>query len=250
MFYPIANEREVKKKREEKIYLDGFLKSLGQDAEIITADSESPDFVLRYKGQMIGLEISRVYISDGEGLDTLQARESQGTKILFKAQRAYKEFGGLPVLVQVVFHPGYSLSKLPVNETAKALASLVKDLRPGERSSREWRPEDTMNPLPDEITYIRVLSVPNEDLAHWSVARGGWAASLTSERLQERIDEKSKRLPVYQQRNATNWLLLVVNSTNPSQLFKHPTNPDEIKVESPFSKTFLYLYPENQIYEL
>lgn len=88
------------------------------------------------------------------------------------------------------------------------------------------------------------------NFSHWSVARAGWVPNLQPIILQERINAKKLLLPSYCKEVDEDWLLIFANQTNPSQMFTAPKDLNNIKFNSPFSKTFLYLYPENKVHEL
>ena len=244
------NERENRKKREELIFLENFLKIAEPEAEIIETDRESPDFILRQNGRLIGVEVTKIFISNEKGPNTLQARESKASQIISRAQQYYQSSGEPSVSVNIVFHPGYDLTKVLVDSTASLLASFVKDLKLADGQSVSWKPEEAVSPLPDEISYVQVRRVPEASMAHWGMAGAGWVASLSASILQERIDAKKKLLPNYLKEVDEHWLLMVANKTKPSQMLKTPDGLDDFKVQSPFSRTFFYPYPENRIYEL
>jgi hypothetical protein len=114
----------------------------------------------------------------------------------------------------------------------------------------ELRPEDFEGLLPDEISSLRALGVPTFEMAHWAVLRAGWAARVTVQALQARVDEKRKRLPKYQETVKENWLVIVADATKPSGLFDERSEFDARGISSPFSKTFLYGYPNRLLVEL
>lgn len=87
-------------------------------------------------------------------------------------------------------------------------------------------------------------------MAHWSVARAGWVAPVTSGALQSRVNEKARRLPEYQNKVEENWLVIVADRTKPSQMFDAKPDFDPRGISSPFSRTFFYGYPETTVIEL
>jgi hypothetical protein len=87
-------------------------------------------------------------------------------------------------------------------------------------------------------------------MAHWAVARAGWAAPLTPEVFQSRVDEKAQRLSKYRDAVEENWLIVVADATKPSGLFDPSSQFDASRVSSPFSRTFFYGYPGRAIIEL
>lgn len=114
------------KKDEELQFLQLFLNNYNNEIKIIQSNREKPDFIIQHANNLIGIEVTKIFSSSEKGSQTLQAQESLGSKIIYKAHEYYKELGGLPVSVKVVFHPSYDLSSLPRDSTALELALFVK----------------------------------------------------------------------------------------------------------------------------
>lgn len=137
------------------------------------------------------------------------------------------------------------------SKKAAALSTFVRELNLRPWQSVDWRPgEYDKAQLPEEISFVHALGVPNYEMVHWIVARAGWTAPLTIKVLQSRIDVKSDKLKEYQKVVAENWLVLVSDSTKPSQLFTTAPDFDGSQVTSPFSRTFYFGYPDRGLREL
>ena len=108
----------------------------------------------------------------------------------------------------------------------------------------DWRPDSVSNVLPAEISFVHVLGVPQREMMHWSVARAGWVAPLQTEALQTRVDEKAKRLGTYTASITENWLIIVANAMNPSQLIEARKDFQPASIVSPFERTYFYRHPE------
>ena len=135
-------------------------------------------------------------------------------------------------------------------QTAEALSNFVSrmSVTPGTRV--EWRPEDDEESgLPSWISCVHVLGVPDVRMAHWTAAKAGWAANLTSELLQNCINEKSGKLPSYEIVVPENWLVMIANAMKPSQLFAASPSFERHSISSPFSRTFYYNYPGRDLIE-
>jgi hypothetical protein len=87
-------------------------------------------------------------------------------------------------------------------------------------------------------------------MAHWSVARAGWVAPLKAEPLQARVDEKARRLPTYEVSISENWLVVVANAMNPSQLLEAKPDFQPDKIASPFARTYFYRHPDAFVIQL
>lgn len=239
----------MRKKQRERFLLEQFLDAADLHAEILE-EREAPDFLIRYEGRLIGVEVTELFISESANLRSLQAQESISARIAARAHALYRESGAPPAHVSVCFGPGCDLRGLNRDRTAILLSTFVQDLNLTVWQRMDWRPKTLNGPLPLEISSLHVLGVPSHDMAHWSVAGAGWVAPLTESSLYPRIVEKAKRLPGYRAITRENWLLVVADRTKPSQLFDLGNNLNARAISSPFSRTFYYGYPEKPVIEL
>lgn len=238
-----------RRKQRELFLLEQFLVALKLVAEVVE-EREEPDFILKIDGQPIGLELTELFISHEGNGNTMQAQESISSRIVALAQRFYESSGAPPAHVSMCFGPGHDLRDLNRNNTARALATFVQRLNLVVGQSLNWHSEELKCSLPHEISFIHALGVPSYDMAHWSVARAGWVATLEASSLQSRIDEKAKRLGAYRESIAENWLLIVSDATKPSQLIRAEESFEPHSLKSPFTRSFFYSYPDGVIVEL
>lgn len=238
-----------RQKQHERFLLEQFFDYAEIRAEIID-EREAPDFFVQYEGRRIGVEVTQLFISCNGVRNPIQAQESISTRIVSRARQIYDDSGGLPAHVSVCFNPGHDLRKLNRNGTANDLAAFVRTLKLTEWQRLDWRPEDFEGPLPDEISFVSALGVPDRELAHWTVALTGWAAPVTVDALQRRVDEKAKCLPKYRETVGENWLVIIADATKPSGLFDTRSHIDPEAVSSPFSRTYFYGYPDRVVMSL
>lgn len=228
------------KKQYERFLLEQFLEAANLAGEIVDDRSEAPDFIVKFKHELVGIEVSELFITEGEHVGNLQAQESLAQRIVFNAQRLYASAGAQHAYVSVHFSPGFDVRRLNRDEAAAALSTFVisQALSVGQRV--QWRQDYISRDLPEAITYVQMLGVPEAKMAHWTVPRAGWMAPITETLLQARIDEKATLLPRYALRVVTNWLLLVGDGTRPSQFFEAPTPAIASAITSPFARTFYF----------
>ena len=239
------------KKQHERFLLDHFFQALRMPARVVE-EREGPDFLVRLDEREIGVELTKLFVPHRTNTHPPQANESSSERFVLHARRFYKESGGPPVHVRVCFAPRANRTALNRGgENAAALATFVckLDLGPGEVANCGSEECDRAQ-LPREISFVHALGVPDHGMAHWVVARAGWAAPLTIEALQSRIDEKSRRLNQYKEVAAENWLIVVSDGTRPSQLFTTPSALVASQVTSPFFRTFYFGYPDRDLIEL
>jgi hypothetical protein len=182
-----------RKKQHERFLLERFLEAAKLQAEVIEV-REAPDFIIRFEGRSTGVEVTELFISHDTGRNLPQAQEALSSRIVSHAQQLYQASGARPAHVTVCFGPGCDVRGLNRDHTAAKLASFVQGLQLSEWQRVDWRSEELDGHLPDEISFVHALGVPKSEMAHWGVARAGWAAPLSAGALQPRIDEKTTRL--------------------------------------------------------
>lgn len=240
------------KKRYERFLLDTFLAAAKIDAEVADDSSEAPDMVIRVGQDLVGVELTEIFTTGPSPAGTfpLQARESLAQRIVARASEIYRESGAQHANVSVHFNPGADLRTLNRDETAARLAAFVAAQALTPDQYVQWRPDYVTSPLPEAITFVNMLGVPEPRMAHWSSPSAGWVAPLTREILQARVDEKAALLPKYRERAKTNWLVLVSDGARPSQFFDPPTREHASTVVSPFDRTFYFARFKNLVIEL
>ncbi len=249
---------EERKKQRERILLERFLQTAGLQAEI-EKERECPDFLVRFESRLIGIEVTELFVKPDqkskENLELveappLQAQEAISTKIVARAQELYQKSHAPPVGVSVCFGLGCDLPRNERERTAGGLASFIQGLNLAVGQPFDWWPEKDSGSVPPKVfSFIHALGVPNRRQAHWTVARAGWVVPLNESALRVRIDEKAKRLADYQLVVDENWLLIVADRTNPSQMFDGSVLNAGL-VTSPFSRSFFFGYPEKFVVEL
>ncbi len=235
-----------RKKQRERFLLKQFFEDATLPAEIVE-DREAPDFIVQFEGRRIGVEVTQLFISHDTTTNLMQAQESISTKTISKARHIYDASGGPPAHVSVCFSLGRDLRKMNRDSAASALAAFVRKLDLTVWQRVDWRPVEIEGPLPEEISFVHALGVPARDLAHWTVARAGWATPVIVDDLQKRINEKATRLAKYQETVRENWLVIIADATKPSGLFDARSQIDVGTATSPFSRTYFYGYPDRII---
>lgn len=238
------------KKQHERFILGQFFNAANLRGEIVDDRSEAPDFIVKFGNELVGIEMTELFVSDGSNAANLQTQESLAQRIVLNAQRLYVASGARPAHVSVHFAPRVDLRSVNRDEIAAALCALVKTQAPEVDQLVQWHQDYVGNVLPEAITYVQMLGVPERRMAHWTVPNAGWVVPMTQTVLQASVDEKATLLPRYAQRVATNWLLLVSDGPRPSQLFDDPSAPVASAISSPFARTFYFARMHGTVIEL
>lgn len=242
-------DRATYRKERERFLVESFIRNANLQAEIVEA-REAPDFIISVDGKLTGLEVTELFVSDTPGGESLQAGESISSLIATNAQRMYQAAGGSPVNLSMCFYPGMSLRTINRDKAARAICDFVLALGITTSEHIDWRPENCEDPqiqLPEQIAFVHALGVPSFDMAHWAVARAGWVAPLREAPLQQRINEKAKRISAYQNAIPINWLLVVADAMKPSSLIEVKPDFATNNLQSPFDRTFFYRHPDDFI---
>jgi hypothetical protein len=242
----MKNTKELQKHR-ERFLLDSFLQTLNLPIDV-TKEREAPDFLLSYQGQVVGIEVTELFVPPS-GSTTLQAHESLTNRIVQRAKAEYQQRGCPPIHVSIGFVPRSDLRNANRDRLSKAIVDFLA-IRPLDQGERlDWRPDDPVQ-LPDEIAFVHALGVPDNEFAHWVIPRAGWVHPLTDALLQASIDRKAPRIETYRSATAESWLLIVADRTNPSQLFDNGGQLDGCTLRSPFDRTYYFGYPEKAVLRL
>lgn len=206
------------KKQHERFLLECFVDASRVALDIVE-EREEPDFLVRFEGRLVGVEVTQLYVSHDANGPLPQAQESISDRIVARARQMYEAAGAPPAHVSVCFAPRRELRQVDRDSTARQLASFVSGLNLKAWERVDWHPGHEPSLL-DEISFVHTLGIPTKEMAHWTVARAGWVAPVTVDALQSRVNEKASRLSNYQRDLAENWLLVVADGMKPSQLFE------------------------------
>ena len=81
-----------RQKWQEQFYLEQFIKAANLHAEIVET-REAPDFIIRIDGRLIGIEVTKLFISHEWTSNSLQAQESIALRVVSAAQQQYQASG-------------------------------------------------------------------------------------------------------------------------------------------------------------
>lgn len=240
------------KKKRERFFLDRFLESIGLQPDGIE-EREGPDFVLTLEKKRIGIEVTHLHIREISSDPLPQALESITQRIVSEAERHYKSLGGTPALVTVLFNSALRTDGLHRSSVARDLAQLVNDVDLPQGSALDWQSWDENkwdHPISKVIHSLHIWAVPDNDLARWRIARAGWVAPMTAERLQEAISCKCQKIHAYKAIVPEVWLLMVSDGTKPSQAFQSARGLNVSAAGGGFSRAFYYKYPDQELVEI
>jgi hypothetical protein len=198
---PRVTAREI-----EHYYFEQFRKHFQMpEGEVVYADK--PD-VRVYGARTLGVEIARLYITEGSDPASEQVQSVRRDQVLAQAQALHRRGGGRPIELNVDFDP--TLPILDAGQSAKKLAKLAHEI--------QHHPVTLAGELSGNAEGLRFvhhngLEYPD---AKWRKTQIFSVPPLDTARLQSVVEEKTKKATDYAACDEY-WLLLVVDFMDPAQ---------------------------------
>lgn len=236
------------RKARERFFLERFI-SVSGVAGTILAEEEAPDFALSVDDRVIGVEVTELFAGATPSQLPLQAHEALSTKVVKASRKAYEACGGSPLHASIGFFSGIDLRSIHRDTLARALATLLLELRIPQGRFAVWQ-NDYTNPDLSPIAFINALGVTAPEFAHWYAGSGGFSVPLTLDQLQACVAEKNARARAYRQRYEEVWLIVATEGARPSQFFDIASFTDAPAVKSDFDRTYFLISFTGQLLRL
>lgn len=226
----LFSENERKQKRKELIDLGNFLHYLDKDIRIKEAFTESPDFIIKSKENLIGVELKDLVIdiSEKEKEGLLKSIFKEVIKSLETDLNKYKGSYRIEFIEE-----NFSLKRNNRELIKNEIISNIKGL----------------NNKP--VVVKKVTKFPYEGIA---LHKGETTivGNLSKVLVQKRINSKEKLIPLYYQKDISQiWLVMVIGGVEKSSdfsLFDPEITEDEFA--SNFDRIFIYEFFDRKITEL
>jgi hypothetical protein len=182
--------------------------------------TEKPDFIVHTHDNLLGIEHTEIFQPGPTDGTSLQAQDSLGQRVVSKAKRLYLKQYSQPLFVQICFNNKAMISKKSVDRLAKAVVHLLEitHIEPGEAITLRRTIENSKD-FPNEIIMLHIYAQHGKE-NRWVSSSAGWIPEVTPEYIQEKIDQKEKKLDYYKSKCAITWLLVVAdNARIPSSVF-------------------------------
>lgn len=215
-------------KRQERAYLEWFLRESGIDWRSIE-DTEEPDFYVVLNDKRIGVEITNVYCETEPGRKGSKAKEQEAHRRQWLGilQRSYYESAGIPIWVQILLPSPESYRWVEDKILLKALSCASKRLAvwEQERCCVETKPGTAklhVTRLPDGTTTRPEWSFQNNEF--------GIVSSITEDHIRSAIDKKTPKARKYRENCKEVWLLIVADSSCQSGMLQY--TPRDLNLEN------------------
>ncbi len=190
----------------------------------------------------LGIEITNFYIDDGRNLESEQKQRPRRLRVLQRAQELYLATGGKSIELSVDFNPIHPIRK--TEPVARALAVVAGQL--ASQPSGLVTPCQFKHISPLRFIYLNATEYPD---AKWQLVQCYTASALSFDRLQEIVNEKSKKLKEYQPCDEY-WLLVVVDFMDRAQDQHLEWSQGQTLPNSAYKKVLLYKPQFRQVLEI
>lgn len=220
---PFLNDKLSQKQRIEICHVGKFVVLLGNDSKIIEHDN-SPDFIIQFEKDRIGVEHQRILRLDKVVSHKSTEKLFEDAALLFKS-----EHPGINILVNCwLTEETFSFTKQESNTLKKQISDYIFAIvNKSEDFQKPW--------FIDEILFMEHTDV------EFVYNPGGFMVKrLESDSLNEAIQKKEKLIENYKAKSKLEkqWLLLVIGATSPDS---YKVNVNEIAIEksSKFERIYL-----------
>ncbi len=169
---------------------------------------DKPDVILRGEERTIGIEMTNLYVTDGNISRSEQVQASLRERVIAAAQRQYGASGSLQVEISLGFNAQTAITS--VNATARKIASLAEGIQPvtGVIARKLYS-------IIPELSFVYAYAGANAKrvLRLVQVHSHGM---MSISRLQDEVLRKERLSSCYRKCDAY-WLLVVVDFFNPAQ---------------------------------
>ena len=247
--------REVKKKAKEEFWLNQLQAAADLKFEIDDQRKfqERPDFLIRYQGKIVGVEVTELQIDRDRGPSkgsALQKEFSLKQSVVSRAQELYFALKSQPINAMIYFRagPGLSLKSGNRQNLAQAIAESLSqiDLDP----SKQCRLDSYSNPsIPPPIGFIYVRGLQSEITPRWQLVAPGLSKEFRSSDVESLLAEKNALIGEYRKTVVENWLLIAADGHNPPGMFQASEQNHTYLPSSKFDRTFLLCKPDRFLIE-
>jgi len=239
------------KKECEKFWLSRLKDEANLNFEIedLRQIKETPDFLIRHQGRIVGVEVTELQIdrdrSPSKKDSALMREYSSQRRIVSRAQKLYFEKKVQPINALVCFRtgPGQSLKSVDhrglAQSIAKSLYQIVLD-------PFDWckLDPDSDPSVPPQVAFISACGLPSEITPRWQVIAPGWSKEFQPSDVESLLNQKNALISKYRETVTETWLLIVADGTIPPGMFRNQNQNHNDLPASKFDRTFLLCEPD------
>jgi len=249
----MSKNKEQQKKEREKQYIIKFKKLHTDFPEgkivPIFGIKEPPDF----KVGNIGIELTEIYRERKELQKNIQPKKAEIFKecLVSEIQIKFEQTIKVPLMVSIGFREGLQLKGKSKQEFVEYAAELIKDIVQKKNVSENYK--ETIN-LPkitgNGINYITIHYFKNLPTSIWQCDNSIWLTNPSLDQIKNRIQEKSKDILNYKEKDLEKKWLLLVETGEFSSMFRDHSDILSYQYKSCFDRIFILRDLFDVYYEL
>lgn len=224
-----ATTKWTKQQEEEWQTFQSFLNDFSVPSGTIER-SDKPD-VLIHGDKMLGIELTSLYLVDGQDASSEQRQTKPRDRAVTRAQEIHTSAGGRPIELAIGFNP-----RIPITEVEALARNLAEVAAYVQRGGRGRIDEATY----DHLCCINFMYSSGECAnPRWRVQQGYSVPALRVDRVREVVAEKIQKAKEYQLCDAY-WLVISVDFWDPAQDQEIEWPVGEFLDCGPFERVFLH----------
>jgi len=244
--YPLANNKQgalLQLKRFKALYPhfpDGDIEA-----------TEKPDFLVQTSKNLLGIEVTDLYLENLSEQPPLQAKEALRGRIVEMTKRKYDVHNHQFLNVSIHFDSHYMLKITELDPLSEQLATLlVKNVpAPGETYIEEYNSVNR-GYFPKGIHTVRATNLPSMQKSYFSSPSAGFIPRLKQHDLERAISPKESKVKKYREKAQEVWLLINCDCGQLSTTFDFNEEALQFSHESNFDKIFLLRYFAQTVHQI
>jgi hypothetical protein len=187
--------------------------------------------VLIHGDRTLGIELTSLYIVDGQDATSEQRQTMPRKRVVARAQELHAKAGGSPIELAIGFNPAFPIAD--VEGLARKVAEVAMYVQRGETGHVEQATYDHLDCL-DYMYFSGEWATPR-----WFVQQSYSVPMLQVNRVREVVADKIEKAKEYRRCDAY-WLVITVDFWNPAQDQDIEWPVGELVDCGPFERVFLH----------
>ena len=260
----MSNNKKSEELRRLKNFQDEAAKA-GLEFEILEIEQERPDFLIKYDGRCVGVEITEIHI-DENPKDQSQNDSKNGSpsrkksrikdkgspsqkirkfkdKIIKLAQEQYSSTRSRSIYVFFNFNDSnFSENVNSENDMVECIVDVLVNTNLDDMEISEYKKIDghSTPPTPPFVKSIWVCKTPVDTVRPWEQDNVSYTKKLQPCDLKKVLTKKNNKIEDYQKTVCENWLLIYANYIFPNGRFRCPESGGSKWPCSKFERTFVF----------
>ena len=262
----MSNNKKSEELRRLKNFQDEAAKA-GLEFEILEIVQERPDFLIKYDGRCVGVEITEIHIdenpkdqSQNDSKNGSPSRKKRRIKdkgspsrknrsikddIIKHAQKQYSNISSTSIHVFFNFNDRDFSEKINKRTKNNRVKSIVKVLVETNLDDMEIWDDKKIDghstpPTPPFVKSIWVCKTPVDTVRPWEPDNVSYTKKLQPCDLKKVLTNKNEKIKDYRKKVRENWLLIYANYIFPYGRFRCPESGDSKWPCSKFERTFVF----------